>query len=108
MNILTIVKQLLILTTPFIKKLIESKVVPAIKRRLYEKVDVKINNLIEDLAQNVSKIATEKDELKKLAYIEGSRLGMDTLKAMGEKLIQVANQIDASLPVSEVSNERSK
>ena len=97
MNILTVIKNILVLTAPFIKKLIESKVVPTIKRKLYEKVDTKIDALIEDVAQNVSKGSKEKDELKKLAYTEGSTLGANTLRAMGEKLIKAADAIEKAL-----------
>lgn len=93
MNILTVIKKILVLTAPFIKKLIDSKVVPALKRKVYQKVDEKIDKLIEDVAQNVSKISKEKDELKKMAYIEGSTLGANTLRAMGEKLIKAADAI---------------
>lgn len=97
MNVLTAIKKILLLTAPFIKKLIEAKVVPAVKRRLYEKVDVKIDKLIEDLAQNVSKIKDETDEVKKLAYIEGSQLGIDMLRAMSTKLAKAADAIEEAL-----------
>ena len=76
-TLLEIVKTLFNFTVPFIQKLIESKFVPFLKRKAYEKVDTKVDTLIEDLAQNASKISQEENEVKKLAYVEGTKLGID-------------------------------
>lgn len=89
-----IIATLLAITFPFIKNLIESKLVPAVKRRVYQKVDGKIDSLIEDLAQNASKIATETDEAKKFAYVTGTKLGIDTIRAFAEKLNKAADEIE--------------
>ena len=97
MNLKEIIGVILSITLPLIQKLIESKVVPFLKRRMYEKVDVKVDNLILDLAQNAEKIATEEDKLKKLAYLEGTKLGVDTLKAIAQKLNKAAEEIEKVL-----------
>lgn len=97
MNFTEIIKTIFMITLPFIQKLIESKVVPTLKRKTYEKVDTKVDNLIEDLAQNASKISTEENEVKKLAYIEGTKLGVDTLRAIAEKLNKAADEIEKVL-----------
>lgn len=96
-TLLEIIKALLNLTVPFIQELIKSKVVPFLKRKAYEKVDAKVDSLIEDLAQNASKISAEKDEIKKLAYVEGTKLGIDTLRAIAEKLTKAADEIEKAL-----------
>lgn len=92
-----IIQIILTITIPYIKKLIQSKVVPIIKRKAYEAVNDKIDKLINDLAQNASKIAGEKDELKKIAYIEGTKLGIDTIRAIADKLNQAADEIGKAL-----------
>lgn len=91
------IKIILTITIPYIKKLIQSKVVPIIKRKAYEAVNDKIDKLINDLAQNASKIAGEKDEFKKIAYIEGTKLGIDTIRAIADKLNQAADEIGKAL-----------
>ena len=93
MNFTEIIKTIFMITLPFIQKLIESKVVPTLKRKTYEKVDTKVDILIEDLAQNASKISAEENEVKRLAYIEGTKLGVDTLRAIAEKLTKAADEI---------------
>ena len=96
-TLLEIVKTLFNFTVPFIQKLIESKFVPFLKRKAYEKVDTKVDTLIEDLAQNASKISQEENEVKKLAYVEGTKLGIDMLRAIAEKLIKAANEIEKAI-----------
>lgn len=93
-NLLEVIKVILALTVPYIKELIQSKVVPMLKRKAYEKVDEKVDKLINDLAQNASKIKTEENELKKEAFIEGTKLGVETLRAIAEKLNKAADEID--------------
>jgi hypothetical protein len=96
-NLLETIKFILTLTTPYIKELIQSKVVPFLKRKAYEKVDTKVDNLINDLAQNATKIANEENEVKKLAYVEGTKLGVETIKAIAEKLTKAAEEIEKVL-----------
>jgi len=97
MEFKAIIQTILAITLPIIKKLIASKVVPFLKRRAYEKVDGKVDDLIKDLAQNAGKIKDETDELKKLAYIEGTKLGVDTLRAIAIKLNQASDEIEKVL-----------
>lgn len=97
MNLVEIIKALIVITLPYIKELIDSKVVPFIKRRAYERVDYRVNKLITDLAQNASKIKTEENEVKRLAYIEGTKLGIETIRAIADKLDQAADEIEKVL-----------
>ncbi len=95
--LLQAIKFILTITVPFIKELIQSKVVPTLKRKGYEKLSNKADDIIEDLAQNASKIAKEEDELKKEAYLEGTKLGIDTLRAVAEKLNKAADEIEKAV-----------
>lgn len=97
MDFKEILAVILQITLPFIKELIESKVVPFLKRKAYERVDNKVNDLIKDLAQNASKIKDETDEAKKFAYIEGTELGIETLRAIANKLDSAADEIEKAL-----------
>ena len=92
-----ILKAIFAITVPCIMELIKSKIVPAIKRRAYERVDEKVDNLIEDLAQNASKIKDEENEIKKEAYIEGTKLGLETIRKIAEKLNKAADEIEKVL-----------
>ena len=85
------------ITLPFLLELFKSYAVPALKRRMYQTLDRRADALIEDLAQNASKIKNEQDETKKSAYIEGTKLGLDTIKALGEKLIKASEVISEAL-----------
>lgn len=97
MNFAEILSSILVITLPFIKKLIESTVVPYLKRLAYEKLDNRADNLIQDLAQNASKIATEENEAKKYAYQQGTKLGIDTIRAIALKLNKAADEIEKAL-----------
>ena len=97
MDFKEILAVILQITLPFIKELIESKVVPFLKRKAYERVNNKVNDLIKDLAQNASKIKDETDEAKKFAYIEGTKLGIETLRAIANKLDSATDEIEKAL-----------
>ena len=97
MNFAEIIKAILVVTLPFIQELVQSKVVPFLKRKAYETLDLKADRLIKDLAQNASKITAEENEAKKLAYIEGTKLGIDTLRAIADKLTMAADEIEKVL-----------
>lgn len=97
MNFAEIIKAILIVTLPFIQELVQSKVVPFLKRKAYETLDLKADRLIKDLAQNASKIAAEENEAKKIAYVEGTKLGIDTLRAIADKLTMAADEIEKVL-----------
>ena len=96
-NLSEIIEIILSVTLPAIKNLIESKFVPYLKRKAYEKLDAKADSLIKDLVQNASKIANEPNDAKKIAYFEGTKLGVDTLKALAEKLNKAAGEIEKVL-----------
>ena len=45
-------------------------------------------------AEEAAKIAKEENEVKKLAYIEGTKLGVDTIRAIAEKLNKATDEIE--------------
>lgn len=92
MNFVEILK----IAAPFIFELIRSKAVPALKRIAYETLDYKVDEVIKDLAQNAEKIK-DAEGVKKEAYIEGTKLGIETLRAIAEKLNKAANEIEKAL-----------
>lgn len=96
-TILTALKAVLELVIPYIKQLIKSQVVPKLKRKAYEKLNSRADALIEDLAQNAAKIADEPEITKQEAYIEGTKLGLETLRAIAEKLNKAADTIEDAI-----------
>lgn len=91
------IAQILGIVLPFILELVKSKVVPTIKRKMYERLDNRATKLIQDLAQNASKINEETNSVKKEAYIEGTKLGLDTLRALADKLQKAADAIEKAI-----------
>ena len=91
-----VIAKILPLTIPYIQDLILSKFVPILKRKGYELLDKKANKIIEDLVQNAEKIK-DAEGIKKEAYIEGTRLGVATLRAIAEKLNKASDEIEKVL-----------
>lgn len=91
------IRNLLVFAIPFIQKLIASTVVPKIKRKAYEHLDDYVNDRIEDLVTLVNKIKSTDNEIKKQAHLEGLRLGVDTLRAIGKKLISACDEFEKVL-----------
>lgn len=82
--ILSLLKKVL----PFIENLIQSKIVPVLKRKAYESLDEFANERIEDLMELLEKIKSEDDFSKKQRRLEGFILGIETLEAIGKKLVE--------------------
>ena len=91
--------ELLTLVLPIIKKLIESKVVPMIKRKAYQRLDDFTNDRIEDLSCLVEKINNCDDEIKRKAHLEGLRLGIEAIRAIGDKLLLAASEFERMINV---------
>lgn len=87
---------ILALVLPYIVEMVKSHIIPKIKRLAYEKLNDKVDKLIIDLAQNASKIK-DAEGAKKEAYIEGTKLGIETLRAISEKLAKAADEIEKAL-----------
>lgn len=94
MNIKEVLKLIIETTLPFIKKLIESKVVPTLKRKAYQRLDDFTNDRIEDLGVLAQKIKSEENDIKRQAHINGFRLGLETLRAISDKINQACNELE--------------
>lgn len=79
---------------PFIAKLVESVVVPILKRKGYEVFNKSAQNMIADLIKLKTKVTSETNPIKKEAYSEGLALGSATLRAVGNMLIQASDELD--------------
>lgn len=90
-------KTILALTLPFIQNLVQSTIVPVVKRKAYQTFDDEANRVIEDLAENAGKIKDEENSVKKSAYIDGTKLGVETLRAVAEKLNKAADEIERAI-----------
>lgn len=90
-------ENLLIVAVPCLKNLIESKVVPAVKRRAYERFDNFTNDRIEDLIALAEKIKTTDNAVKKQAHLEGFKLGLTTLRTIGKKLVQACDELEKAV-----------
>lgn len=90
-------KTILTFTLPFIQNLIQSTFVPVVKRKAYQTFDNEANKVIEDLAENAGKIKDEENPVKKSAYVDGTKLGVETLRAVAEKLNKAADEIEKAI-----------
>ena len=81
------------IVVPFIEHLIDSTVVPLLQRKAYERFNDFADDRIESLIKLKEKASKENDPLKKAAHEEGIKLGTDTLRALGNKLVQAADLI---------------
>lgn len=97
MNYLELLKPILSIVLPMIQQLIQSTVVPKLKRKGYEAVNDLVDSKVEDLAQNIGKIKNETNPIKKAALVEGSKLGIEFFRALGNKLIQVADTLEKEI-----------
>lgn len=92
-----IIAALLTITMPYIKELIESKVVPAIRRKGFEAFDKKGNQLIQKTLERLEEAKNLNDTNKRNLILGGIKLEIATLRAMGAKLIDVANALEKGL-----------
>lgn len=90
MGFVAVIEGLLPIVLPIIQKLIDSAVVPILKRKAYERFDGFANDMIQDLTNLKTKSEQTDNPIKKAAHEEGLKLGADALKAIGEKLIKAS------------------
>lgn len=94
MNIKEIIQPLLQIALPLIQQFIKSTVIPKIIRKSYERFDTYANDIIESLSDLVEKIKAEENEEKKLAHINGFKLGIKTIRAISNKMLQASECLD--------------
>lgn len=94
MDFKKLIQPLLAMVLPLIKEFIESKVVPALIRKTYQKFDDYSNKMIEKLTDLVEKIKNTEDEKKRKRHLDGFELGLKTLRVIADKLTQACNILD--------------
>lgn len=82
------VKQILILSKPFVQKLVDEKVIPAVKTFAYKTLQKKADRIINNLVTLKGKAENELNEDKRNAHLLGLRLGAEAIVAIGEKLVE--------------------
>ena len=94
MKMKDLLKNIMLFVLPYIQELIASKVVPALKRKGYERLNDLVNDRLEDLANLVDKIKAETNEVKREAHLEGFRLGIKTLRAISKTITDACNKLE--------------
>ena len=79
---------------PLIKELVENKIIPAIIKRSYEAFDKKANDVIENLNDLLEKIKSTDDPEKRNRHLQGFKLGIAIIEAVGNKLTQAAKLLN--------------
>ncbi len=97
MDLISTLNSILKYSLPFISNLIESKVVPVIKRKAYQKLDSFVDLKIQDLVSLLQKIEDTDDLIKRKAHIEGFILGVEALNAIGQKLLDASNTLKTQI-----------
>lgn len=82
------IKGILIISKPFIQKLVDEKVIPAIKTFAYKTLQKKADRVINNLVTLKGKAEAETNETKKAAHLIGLKLGAEAIVAIGEKLVE--------------------
>lgn len=94
MNYKEILAGLLAWVLPLIKELVENKIIPAIIKRSYEAFDKKANDVIENLNDLLEKIKSTDDPEKRNRDLQGFKLGIAIIEAVGNKLTQAAKLLN--------------
>lgn len=90
-------KTVLAVTKPFITKLIDEKVIPAAKCYMYSSLQKKKDRVVNSLLKLVDKYNKEENADKKAAHKIGLDLGIETLEAIGNNLIEAANELKKAI-----------
>lgn len=87
----------LAISKPFVQKIVEEKIIPAIKTMIYTVLQKKKDRAVLKLLGLLAKYKNEENETKKAAHLTGLKLGISALKSIGESMIEAANQIEKEL-----------
>ena len=80
-------------TKPYIQKLVDEKVIPAIKTFAYKTLSKKADKVVNSLVKLKEKAEAEEDEDKKAAHLLGFQLGAEAIIAIGNKLVEAGNTL---------------
>lgn len=82
------IKEILILSKPFIQKLVDEKIIPAVKAFAYKTLQKKADRIISNLVALKEKAENELDETKRKNHLLGLKLGAEAIIAIGNKLVE--------------------
>lgn len=97
MNFKEAVKLILTMVVPYLKEFIESKIIPVIVRKSYERFDDLSNDMIERLVHLLDKINNTENDKKREAHLFGFNLGIKTLKKVADKLTEACAVLEKEL-----------
>lgn len=82
------IKNILILSKPFIQKLVDEKIIPAVKTFAYKTLQKKADKIVNNLVKLKEKAEAETNPDKKAAHLLGFQLGAEAIIAIGNKLVE--------------------
>lgn len=95
------IAQIVIKAFPILKVLLEEQVIPRLKRRAYELFDNFADDRIEDLTELVDKIKNTNDSEKRKRHLKGFSLGIQTIRAIAEKLLEACDVLEKEVKEGE-------
>ena len=87
----------LALSKPIVQKIVDEKVIPAIKTLIYTILQKKKDREVIKLLDLLAKYKNEENEAKKATHLTGLKLGISALKSIGESMIEAADKIEKEL-----------
>lgn len=87
-NLKVQIKELLVVSKPFIQKLVDEKIIPSVKTFAYRTLQKKADNVIKNLVNLKEKAESEENADKKAAHLLGFKLGAEAIIAIGNKLVE--------------------
>ena len=87
-NLKTQIKELLAVSKPFIQKLVDEKIIPAVKTFAYKTLQKKADRVVNNLVKLKEKAEAEPNTDKKAAHLLGFKLGAEAIIAIGNKLVE--------------------
>lgn len=87
------IKGILIISKPFVQKLVDEKVIPAVKTFAYRTLQKKADRVINNLVALKEKAEKEENAEKKAAHMLGFKLGAEAIIAIGNKLVEAGTAL---------------
>lgn len=88
---------ILVISRPFVKKLIEEKFIPVAKRYLYSSFQKKKDKLVANILKLYEKYQNCEDPEKKERHKKGLLLGLDAMEQMAKSLLESVEKIRAEI-----------
>lgn len=96
-QIKAVLQPILLISKPFVEKIIEEKIIPAAKTWIYTSLQKKKDRAINKLSILLVKYQNATDDTKKKSYKVGLDLGADALLAIGKSMVEAAEKIQSEI-----------